>query len=251
MSSIHDFDYVKLAGYDKVYCALDPAMKYYESDPRQSCMNFRYVMSTVVAEMEGITDFHTKGSLGKKMGSICHFLKDRELMSARILKEFKVVKGCADKYHHPEDYPDLKPTQDRKTFFFGFKEILDWLITLPEYFKAFIRKREEQIAEFQRKQQEERERIAAEKKAQKERDEAARRAQEQKEREAREAALRGQEAERLAAENEKQLKKLKWQKRVEKIKKILPWIGYGAATVIGSIGLGIGIGYLEDVLNES
>ena len=141
MSSIRDFNFVKEAGFEDIYNALVPAMKYYESDYEQSCINFRYVFVLTLSEVEKITGFRTKGKLENRVSENCQFLQDRDI---------------ADKYHHKEANPNLDPKKDRYTFYCAFMEIFKWLIELPgrlqEYKEGIKRKKqkEEEDAEKER-----------------------------------------------------------------------------------------------------
>ena len=60
------------------------------------------------------------------------------------------------------------------------------------------------------------------------------------------------EEEAKAAEKEakKQLRKIRWQKRVETAKKILPWVGYGAVTIVGGIAAGINVSSIGDAIKK-
>ena len=167
--SIEDFQYLLDAGYKNIFAALEPAMKYYQSDPMQSCMNFRSVLKLTVVEAEGITHCTTKGGLYAKLKNLCSFLSERNLLDSAMNKELWVVKTTSDPYHHPEDHPDLNPKKDRYTFYCAFQEIFKWLIALPEAFAAFIRARDEKQArieaEREMRAQEAKERAEAERKA--------------------------------------------------------------------------------------
>lgn len=265
IAPIHRFDYLNNAGYKSIYVELGPAMKYYESDPLQSCINFRDVLAVTVSEIELLVNFRTKGTtLGPKLSSILKFLKDRGLISKSIGNEFQLVKHLSDKYHHKINYPNLNPYKDRKTFFYGFVAIFDWLVSLKERFEEFKRARAEEKArlkqEKQLRKQEAIERAEAEKKAEEERKKAEKAEQKRQERNAkarekrkldriaREEAARVKKEEEKKAQKEanKQLKKIRWQERVEKLKKILPWVGYGALTVVGGIGLGLTVAAIRE-----
>lgn len=270
--SIVDFNFVLDAGYKEIYAEVEKAMKYYENDPEQSCMNFRHILKLTVLEAEKITNFTTKGGLHQKIKAIVNFLSERELIDDEMSQELWVVKTIGDKYHHKDDYPNLNPKKDRYTFYCAFKEIFKWLVSLPDRFAAFIRAREEEKArlkaEKERLAREAKEREEAEKKAleelkkQKEAErkrlernakarERRRLARAAKEIELKMAAKKAEE-EAKAAEKEakKQLRKIRWQKRVETAKKILPWVGYGAVTIVGGIAAGINVSSIGDAIKK-
>ena len=143
-------------------------------------------------------------------------------------------------------------------------------MTLPDNYAAFISAREKERtrlnAEKERLAREAKEREEAEKKALEElkkQEEAERKrlernakAQEKRRLEPKEKELRlsaqKAEEETRAAEKEakKQIRKIRWQKRVETAKKILPWIGYGTATIIGGISAGIGLSAIDDAITK-
>ena len=157
MSSIRDFNFVKEAGFEDIYNALVPAMKYYESDYEQSCINFRYVFVLTLSEVEKITGFRTKGKLENRVSENCQFLQDRDLMDDTMHKEFWVVKRIADKYHHKEANPNLDPKKDRYTFYCAFMEIFKWLIELPgrleEYNEEINRRKRKEEEDAENKRQ--------------------------------------------------------------------------------------------------
>lgn len=270
--SINDFGFVLEAGYKDLYALLGKAMKYYDSDPEQSCKNYRSLLKLTVDEAERITNCSSRGGLKKKIDDLCSYLSERGLINELIERELRVVKRLGDKYVHGEDYPDLNPKKDRYTFYCAFQEIFKWLVTLPDNYAAFISAREKERtrlnAEKERLAREAKEREEAEKKALEElkkQEEAERKrlernakAQEKRrlEREAKEKELRlaaqKAEEEARAAEKEakKQIRKIRWQKRVETAKKILPWIGYGTATIIGGIAAGIGLSAIDDAITK-
>lgn len=262
--SIVDFNFVLDAGYKEIYAELEKAMKYYESDPEQSCMNFRHILKLTVLEVERITVFKTKAvSLHKRLKSIISFLIERKLINNAISQELWVIKTIGDKYHHKDDYPNLNPQKDRYTFYCAFQEVFKWFVALPDSYAAFIRAREEEKArlkaEKERLAREAKEREEAEKKALEElkkQEEAERKRLErnakarEKRRLAREAkeielkmAAKKAEEEAKAAEKEakKQLRKIRWQKRVETAKKFLPWVGYGTTVAMSGIAAGMGL----------
>ncbi len=53
-----------------------------------------------------------------------------------------------------------------------------------------------------------------------------------------EGAAEAEEAKAAEKEAKKQLRKIKWQKGVEKVKKIIPWVGYSVAAVVSGIAVG-------------
>lgn len=65
-------------------------------------------------------------------------------------------------------------------------------------------------------------------------------------------AAKKAEEEAKAAEKEakKQLRKIRWQKRVETAKKILPWVGYGAVTIVGGIAADINVLSIGDAIKK-
>lgn len=65
-------------------------------------------------------------------------------------------------------------------------------------------------------------------------------------------AAKKAEEEAKAAEKEakKQLRKIRWQKRVETAKKILPWVGYGAVAIVGGIAAGINVSSIGDAIKK-
>jgi hypothetical protein len=154
MKSIDDFSFVAEAGLNEIYEALIPAMRYYETDSKQSCINFRSVLALTVAQAEKYSNMKPVKKLEKRIENLCFFLKKRTLMDDGMEKELMVVKRIGDKYHHSEDYPDLDPQKDRLTFYCAFQEILKWLISLPERIEAYIAKRRAEKAELQRKKEE-------------------------------------------------------------------------------------------------
>ena len=278
--SIDDFKFVLDAGYEVIYSYFEPAMKYYYSDPGQSCLNFRPVLKLTIVEAERITKFTTNSGLKKKIDNLCSYLSEIGLIDDEIILELNSVKKLGDRWMHKEDsvinpdkYKDLTPKKDRYTFYCAFQKIFRWLVALPENYDAFIRAREEKKARLQaekaRLRQEAKEREEAEKRALEElkKQEAAEqkrlernaRARERRrlEREAKEQALRlaakKAEEEAKAAEKEakKQLRKIKWQKGVEKVKKILPWVGYGVVTVVSGVAVGASVAAISEAVKKS
>jgi len=273
IKTIEDFAYVREAELFAIYDALVPAMRYYESDPMQSCMNFRSILKLTVVEAERVTCFVTKGRLPDKLKNLCRYLLERQLMDEEIYKELLLVKRHCDFYHHKEDYPNLNPIKDRLTFYCAFQIILKWLVALPGAFAAFIRAREEEKArikeEQERKAREEKEREEAARKEEEERrrQEAAeqkRLERNAKAREKRRLEREARERERVLAEQKarkeakaaekaakKKLQKIKRQERMEKIKKVLPWVGYGTLTILGGIAVGSSIAALREASKNS
>lgn len=154
MKSIDDFSFVAEAGLNEIYEALVPAMRYYETDPRQSCINFRSVLKLTVARAEKYSRIRPEKQLAKRIDFLCSYLKKRTLMDDGMEKEFRVVKRIGDKYHHPEDYPDLDPQKDRFTFYCAFQEILKWLISLPGRFEEYVARRRAEKARLEEQQAE-------------------------------------------------------------------------------------------------
>ena len=156
MKSIDDFSFVAEAGLNEIYEALIPAMRYYETDSKQSCINFRSVLALTVTRAEKYSNIKPARQLEKRIDFLCSFLKKRTLMDDSMEKEFKVVKRIGDKYHHPEDYPNLEPYKDRYTFYCAFQEILRWIISLPGRIEAYVARRRAEKAklEEQRAEQE-------------------------------------------------------------------------------------------------
>lgn len=231
--SIDAFANVKAAGHYRIYDYLERAMKYYESDPEQSCMNFRSVLKLTIVEAERITCFVTQGGLQRKITTLNKYLLERELIDGPMIREIEVVKRKSDKWMHKEDYPDLDPIKDEKTFFYAFKAIFKWLVNLPKTYAAFIHKREEEQARLKA----ERERLENEAKERAE-------AEQKKLEELRKL----QEAEKEA---KRRLRKIKWQKGVEKTKKLLPWLGYGAVVAMCGIAVGAGVIAINEHLKKS
>lgn len=270
--NIAEFNFVQEAGYKDIYALLGKAMKYYDSDPEQSCKNFRSLLKLTVDEAEKITNCSSRGGLKKKIDDLCFYLSERGLINESIIRELRVVKRLGDQYVHSEDYPELNPQKDRYTFYCAFQEVFKWFVALPNYYAAFIREREVEKArlkaEKERLAREAKEREEAEKKALEElkKQEEAERKRLERNAKARERrrlahaakeielkmAAKKAEEEAKAAEKEakKQLRKIRWQKRVETAKKILPWVGYGAVTIVGGIAAGINVSSIGDAIKK-
>lgn len=262
--TINAFNYLKTANQYAIYDVMAKAMKYFDSDPEQSCINFRTAFTFTIREAERMTCCVTPGKLGKKLATLCRYLKDRGLVDKKMRKLLFVTKDLADKYHHPEDNPNLDPVSDREKFYGYFHVIFKWFLALPHKFAEFVHNRtlekEKLAAEEARLKKEAAERAEAEKKAEEERKKAEKAEQRRQERNAKarekrkQAKIEREEAARVRREEEKkaqkeaqkQLKKIRWQERVEKYKKYLPWVGYGALTIVAGVGLGLTVAAIRE-----